>query len=175
MIGDDPFEFHLELFKVTMQCYRESFWRSSVVRRDEGFFLCGQTLGFLHRLLPRIVTRGCLSEEDDWDALLDFDFRNIQLLSVSWFMAKTEIRTKTMRAAKGRINVERGKNKKVRTDIVASAVMGDMFNRIFIRGGPTFGMCAKNSSIILFSSLTWSWVWRVLITLFCLPCQGINL
>ena len=43
-------------------------------------------------------------------------------------MEKTEFRTKAMRAAKGRINVEREKNKKVRTDVVASTVMGEMFN-----------------------------------------------
>ena len=33
-----------------------------------------------------------------------------------------------MRAEKGRINVEREKNKKMRTDVVAGAVMGEMFN-----------------------------------------------
>ena len=33
-----------------------------------------------------------------------------------------------MRAAKGRINVEREKNKKLRTDFVAGTVMGEMFN-----------------------------------------------
>ena len=43
-------------------------------------------------------------------------------------MEKTEILTKSMRAAKGRINVEREKNKKVRTNVVASTVMGEMFN-----------------------------------------------
>ena len=64
-------------------------------------------LDFLHRLLRRIVTRDCLPEEDDWDALLDFDFTNVPWLSVSQFMEKTEISTKAMRAAKGRINVER--------------------------------------------------------------------
>ena len=41
---------------------------------------------------------------------------------------KTEFRTKAMRAAKGRINVEREKHKKVRTDVVAGTVMGEMFN-----------------------------------------------
>ena len=111
-----------------MQDYRESFRRSSDIRRDYGFFLCGQLLDFLHRLLRRIVTRDCLPEEDDWDTLLEFDFTNVQLLSVSQFMEKTEFRTKAMRAAKGRINVEREKNKKVRTDVVAGSVMGEMFN-----------------------------------------------
>ena len=82
------FESRLELFKVIMQDYRESFRRSSVVRRDQGFFLCGQMLDFLHRLLRRIVTRDCLPGENDWDALLEFDFTNVQLLSVSQFMEK---------------------------------------------------------------------------------------
>ena len=111
-----------------MQDYRESFRRSSDVKRDQGFFLCGQMLDFLHRLLRRIVTRDCLPEEDAWDALIEFDFTNAQFLSVSQFMEKTEFRTKAMRAAKGRINVEKKKNKKVRTDVVAGIVMVEMFN-----------------------------------------------
>ena len=111
-----------------MQDYRESFRRSSDVTRDQGFFLCGQMLDFLHRPLRRIVARDSLPEEDDWDALLEFDFTNVQLLSVSQFMEKTEFRTKAMRAAKGRINAEKEKSKKMRTDVVAGAVMGEMFN-----------------------------------------------
>ena len=53
-------------------------------------------------------------------------------------MEKTEFRTKAMRAAKGRINVEE-KSKKSKTDVIASAVMGNMFNphvnhgRVYIR------------------------------------------
>ena len=43
-------------------------------------------------------------------------------------MEKTEFQTKAMRAAKGRINVEREKSKKSKTDVIASAVMGEMFN-----------------------------------------------
>ena len=122
-----------------MQDYRESFRRLSDVRREQGFFLCGQMLDFLQRLFRRIVARNCLPEEDDWVALLEFDFTNVQLLSVSQFMEKTEFRTKAMRAAKGRLNVEREKNKKVRTDVVAGTVMGEMFNphldqgRVYIR------------------------------------------
>ena len=42
-------------------------------------------------------------------------------------MEKTEFRTKAMRAGKGRIIVDREKNKKVRTDVVAGTVMGEMF------------------------------------------------
>ena len=43
-------------------------------------------------------------------------------------MEKTEFRTKAMRDAKGRINVEREKSKKSKPDVIASAVMGDMSN-----------------------------------------------
>ena len=43
-------------------------------------------------------------------------------------MEKTEFRTKAMRVAKGLINVEKEKSKKSKTDVIASAVMGDMFN-----------------------------------------------
>ena len=89
--------------------------------------------------ITKSLARDSLPEEDDWDALLEFDFTNVQLLSVSQSMDKTEFRTKAMRAAKGRINVEREKNKKVGTDVVAGTVMGEMFNphvdqgRAFIR------------------------------------------
>ena len=85
-------------------------------------------LGFLHRLLRRIVLPESLPEENDWDGLLGFEFIDTQLLSISLFMEKTEFRAKVMRAAKGRINVEKEKSKKSKTDVIASAVMGDMFN-----------------------------------------------
>ena len=92
------------------------------------FFLCGQMLDFLHRLLRRIVSRESLPEENDWDALLGFEFVNAHILTVSQFIERTEFRRKAMRAAKGRINVEREKSKKSKTDVIASAVMGDMLN-----------------------------------------------
>ena len=88
-----------------MQGYCESLRRSSNARRDQGFFLCGEMLDFLHHLL----TRDCLPEEDDWGALLEFDYKNVQLLSVSQFMEETESRTEAMSAAEVRINVEREK------------------------------------------------------------------
>ena len=65
---------------------------------------------FLHLLL-RVVVRDSLPEKTDWDGLLSFDFTNVQLLSVSQLMEKTEIRTKAMRAVKGRITAEREKKK----------------------------------------------------------------
>ena len=111
-----------------LQDYREAFCRSATVKWDQGFSLCGQMLDFLHRLLRRIVSSECLPDENEWDALLGFDFTDVQLLSVSQFMEKTEFRTKAMRAAKGRINFEKEKSKKAKTDVIASAVMGDMFN-----------------------------------------------
>ena len=85
-------------------------------------------LDFLHRLLRRIVSRESLPEENDWDALREFEFIDAQLLTVSQFMEKTEFRTRAIRAAKGRINVEKEKSKKSKVDVIASAVMGDMFN-----------------------------------------------
>ena len=110
-------------------------------------------LDFIHRFLRRIVTRECLPEESDWDALLEFDFTNFQLLSLSQFMEKTDIRTKAVRAAKARTNVEREKNKKVRTDVVAGTVTGEMFNpHVDQGGGLTSVKCARSSSTIQPSS-----------------------
>ena len=69
-----------------------------------------------------------MPEENDWDSLVGFEFVDAQLITVSQFMEKMEFRTKAMRAAKGRINVEKEKSKKSKTDVIASAVMGEMFN-----------------------------------------------
>ena len=111
-----------------LQDYREAFRRSVTVKKDQCLFLCGPMLDFLHRLLRHIVSRESLPEENDWDALLGFGFFDAQLLSVSHFMEKTEFRTKAMRSAKGRINVEREKSKRSKTDVIASAVMVEMLN-----------------------------------------------
>ena len=111
-----------------LQDYRQAFRRTATVKRDQVFFLCGQILDFLHRLMRRIVSRESLPEENDWDALREFEFVDAQLLSVSQFMEKPEFRTRAMRAAKGRINVERERSKKLKVDVIASADMGDMFN-----------------------------------------------
>ena len=85
-------------------------------------------LDFFHRLLRRILSQESLPEENDWDALLGFEFIDAHLLTVSQFMEKTEFRTKAMRAAKRRFNVEKEKSKKSKTDVIARTVMGDMFN-----------------------------------------------
>ena len=52
------------------------------MKRDQGFFLCGQMLDFLHRLLRRIISQESWPQEDDWDALLGFEFVDAQLLSI---------------------------------------------------------------------------------------------
>ena len=115
VVGDDLFETRLELFKVVLQDYREAFRRPSTVKRDQGFFLCTQMFDFLHRLLRRIISRDCLPEENAWDALSHSQF--------------IEFCTKAMRAAaKRRINVKNERNKKSRTDVIATTVMGDIFN-----------------------------------------------
>ena len=106
------------------------------MKRDQAFFVCGQKLDFLHRLLRRIISPEGLPEENDCDALLGFEFLDAQLLSIFQFMEKTELRTKAMRAAKGRINVEKEKSTKSKTDVIASAVMGDMFIHHVNQGRP---------------------------------------
>ena len=84
-------------------------------------------LDFFHRLLLRIISKECLLERNDWDGLLGFDLTDVQL-SVSQFMEKTWFRTKSMRAEQGRNKVDKEKNENARTDVIARAVMGDMFN-----------------------------------------------
>ena len=81
-------------------------------------------LDFLHRLFRRIISRESLPVENDWDALLGFEFVDAQLLLISKCMEETEFRTKAMRAAKGRINVEKEKSRKSMIGVIASAVMG---------------------------------------------------
>ena len=59
-------------------------------------------------------------------------------------MEKTEFRTEAMSVAKGRINAEKAESKKSNTDVIASAVMGDMFNPHVIQGRAYFRyVCAK--------------------------------
>ena len=126
--GDPYFEARLELFKVIVQEYREAFKRSTVPSRDQGFFLCGQLCDFLHRLLRRVVSRECLPSEWDWDALRSFDFSVGELLSIPDFMRKTEFRSKVLKVAKSKIDVERERGKKAKSDGVAKVVMGESFN-----------------------------------------------
>ena len=105
--GEKFFESRLELFKVIVQDYREAFKRSSCPRRDQGFFLCGQMLNFLHRWLRRIVERDTLPDESDWEALRQNDFTEKKILDVPSFMEKTEFRAKAMWVAKSETDVKR--------------------------------------------------------------------
>ena len=77
-------------------------------------------LDLLHRLFRRIVSREISPEENDRDALLEFELIDAQLLSISQIMQKTEFRTKAMRAATGRNNVEKERSKKPETIVISS-------------------------------------------------------
>ena len=104
---DEFFECRLELFKVIVQDYREAFKRSSCPTRDQVLFLCRQMLNFLHRLVRRIVERETLPDENDWEALWQYDFIGTKFLDVPSFMEKTEFWAKAMRVAKSKSDVER--------------------------------------------------------------------
>ena len=89
---------------------------------------------FLHRLLRRIVSRDCLPSEWDWDALRSFDFSVGELLGIPEFMRKTEFRSKVLKVAKTKIDVERERGKKAKSDSVAKTVMGESFNPFIDQG-----------------------------------------
>ena len=73
---------------------------------------------FLHRLLRRIVSRNCLPAEWDWDALRSFDFAVSELLDIPEFMQKTEFRAKVLKVARSKIDVERERGKKGKSDVL---------------------------------------------------------
>ena len=126
-----------------VQEYREAFKRSLVPSRDQGFFLCGQMCNFLHRPLRRIVSRDCLPSEWDWDALRSFNFAVSELLGIPEFMQKTEFRSKVLKVAKSKIDVERERGKKARSDAVAKTVMGESFNPCIDQGRQYIKYVAK--------------------------------
>ena len=131
------------MFKVIVQDYREAFKRSTVPSRDQGFFLCGHMCDFLHRLLRKIVSRSCLPAEWDWDALRSFDFAVSELLGIPEFMQKTEFRAKVLKVAKSKIDVERERGKKGKSDVVAKTVMGESFNPFIDQGRQYIKIVAK--------------------------------
>ena len=108
-----------------VQDYPEAFKWSIVRTRDQVFFLCGQTCDSLHRLLRRVVSRSCFPDEWDWDALRSFDFSVGELLSIPECMQKTEFRAKALKVARSKIDVERERGKKTKSDAVAETVMGE--------------------------------------------------
>ena len=126
-----------------VQGYREALKRSIVTTRDQGFFLCGQMCDFWHRLLHRIVSRSCLPNEWNWEALRSFDFPVGEILSIPEFMQKTEFRTKELKFARSKIDVERYRGKKTKSDAVAKTVMGESFNPFLDQGRQYIKYVAK--------------------------------
>ena len=105
--------------------------------------MCGQMCNFLHRLLQRIVSRSCLPAEWDWDALQSFDFAVGELLGNLEFMQKTEFRAKVLKVARSKIDVERERGKKGKSDSVAKTVMGESFNPFIDQGRQYIKYVAK--------------------------------
>ena len=98
---------------------------------------------FLHRLLRRIVSRSCLPAEWDWDALRSFDFAVNELLVIPEFMQKTEFRAKVLKVARSKVDVERERGKKGKSDAVAKTVMGESFNLFVDQGRQYIKYVAK--------------------------------
>ena len=117
-----------------VQDYRETFKRSIVPTRDQGFFLCDKMCFLLHRLLRRIVVRSCLPAEWDWDALRSVDVAVGELLGIPEFMQKTEFRAKVLKVARSKIDVDRERGKKAKSDAAAKTVMGESFNPFIDQG-----------------------------------------
>ena len=136
--GDEFCECRFELFKVIVQDYRKAFKRLSCLRRDQGFFLCGQMLNFLHWLLRRIAELEILPDENDWEALRQYDFIETKFLDVPSSMEKTEFRAKALRVAKAKYDVERERSKRQKpSEAVARSVIGATFNP-FIETGRSY-------------------------------------
>ena len=98
---------------------------------------------FLHRLLRRFVSRSCLPAEWDWDALRSFDFAVSELLGIPEFMQKTEFRAKVLKVARSKIDVERERGKKGKSDAIAKTVMGESFNPFIDQGRQYIKYVAK--------------------------------
>ena len=80
------------------------------------------------------MSRSCLPAEWDWDALRSFDFAVSELLGIPEFMQKTEFRAKVLKVARSKIDVERDRGKKGKSDVVAKTVMGESFNPFIDQG-----------------------------------------
>ena len=98
---------------------------------------------FLHRLLRRIVSRSFLPAEWDWDALRSFEFAVSELLGIPGFMQKTEFRAKVLKVARSKIDVERERGKKGKSNAIAKTVMAESFNRFIDQGRQYIKYVAK--------------------------------
>ena len=142
--GDEFFECRLELFKVIVQDFREAFKRSSCPRREQGFFLCGQLLNFLHRLLRRIVERDTFPKESDWEVLRQHKLYRDKISRCAMFYGEDEFRAKAMRVAKSKTDVEREKSKRQKPpEAVAHSVIEGSFNPFFETGRSYIRYVAK--------------------------------
>ena len=101
-------------------------------------------LNFLHCLLRRIVERDTLPDENDWEALRQYDFIETKFLDVPSFMEKTELRAKAIRLTKSKNDVEREKSKRQKpSDVVARSVIGATFNPLIEAGRSYLRYVAK--------------------------------
>ena len=86
---DDFYLANLDLLQHLVRDHRESLLSISHERWDRGFFLYGQMVSFLHRILRRILPQRILSQKDGWDGLKSFGFLGKEMLENEQFMLKT--------------------------------------------------------------------------------------
>ena len=72
-----------------------------------------------------------------------FDFAVSELFGIPAFMQKTEFRAKVLKVARSKIDVERERGKKLRSDAVAKTVMGESFNPFIDQGRQYIKYVAK--------------------------------
>ena len=77
------------------------------------------------------MPRSCLPNEWDWEVLRSFDFPVVEFLSIPECRQKTELRAKELKFARSKIDVERDRGKKAKSDAVVKTVMGESFNPFF--------------------------------------------
>ena len=112
---------------VIVQNYCEAFKRLNVPKRDQGIFCAGRCVTFYIGVCV-IVPRSCLPNEWDWETLPSFYFPVVEFLSIPELMHKTEFRSKVLKVARSKIDVERERGKKTKSDAVAKTVLGESFN-----------------------------------------------
>ena len=89
------------------------------------------------------MSRSCLSAEWDCNALRSFDFAISELLGIPEVMQKMEFCAKVLKVARSKIDVERERGKKGKSDAVAKTVMGESFNPLIDQGRQYINYVAK--------------------------------
>ena len=79
----------------------------------------------------------------DWGALHSFDFAAGELLGVPEYVQKTEFRAKVLKVARSKIDVERERGKKGKSNAIAKTVMGESFNPFIDHGRQYIKYVAK--------------------------------